>query len=212
MIKKLYIAISFTIVFASTSIAQAQEGNMYFKTTFDQTKLQALMEHISGEVKRGNLEPFELNTVLDGKAINSLASLDIKALQKDAMQPYMDQMCAIMIQEEPNLDKAAQLFAAAWEAEANATTAAYDNLRAQLSDKAYLAIETFRENNFPQGNKQDLDWEQFALRDPTNALMIFSRACEKFNDPAFSGNVPTDDLSNEEQFMNRSSGSSIQEQ
>ncbi len=152
--------------------------------------LNAVLQHLSSEVRAGNSRKINLNITLDGNVIVELIRLDMFAIQKAAIQPYMIEICDRLDDEEINVLRIADLFTTAFDAETNAIVDTFDSITSKLRDDAYLLVQDLRANSISGSNETEVDWVRFSEDHPTSALVLFKRACSKFEDPSYYGDIP----------------------
>lgn len=154
------------------------------------SELNAVLQHLSSEVRAGNSNRIGLDITLDGNVIRTLVNLNMFEIQKAAIEPYMVEICDRLEYEDVEIAKIGGLFNSVIDAEANAIEDTYQSIVAGFRNDAFLYTHELTTNGLSSNPELKIDWVQFSEQRPQTAESMFRKACEKFQNPSHTGDIP----------------------
>jgi hypothetical protein len=140
---------------------------------------QAVFSSIQRDVRNAGPEYFGLNEE-DTRQLFKILEIDRAKVEREALFPYMQEICQAVRNETSNMGELASIFIQAVSAEENAIKAALDSISSTLSNDGFVKFENEIKSRTTEKAYRIVDWAGLAAEKPELLKEILTTACTRF--------------------------------
>lgn len=149
-------------------------------TSIDDNNARMMLSILKIDLERHGAEFIGLDPVRDSVALAELTALDIGQIEREAIAPILNDLCAEIESESSDPVELAAMYMSASDAQTNAINSAYKNILASLGEDEIKSVEHERQSITESASRLQFDWPALAATVPVFVTGVLQSTCVEF--------------------------------